>query len=46
MKPDTIITYLKKIQKTYKSRKTPLKFCCYQQFLSNVSNFCNIGKYR
>ena len=27
MKPATVIPYLKKVQKIYKSRDTPLEFC-------------------
>ena len=30
MKLDTVVPYLKKIQKTYKSCDTPLKFCWHQ----------------
>ena len=32
MKLCTVMTYLKKIQKIYKSRQTPLEFCWHQQF--------------
>ena len=30
----TVIPYLKKIQKIYKSRDTPLEFCWYQHFFT------------
>ena len=33
MKLGTVITYLKKIQKIYKSRDTPLEFCCIKKFI-------------
>ena len=34
MKLGTVISYLKKIQKIYKSRDTPLEFCWHQQFFT------------
>ena len=37
MKLDTVIPYLKKIQKIYKSRDTPLEFCWPKHFLSKKS---------
>ena len=45
MKPDTVISYLKKIQKIYKWRSTPLDFCWNQHFSPKMSNFCCIKKY-
>ena len=46
IKLGALIPYLKKIQKTYKSRDTPLEFCWYQHFLLEISKFCYIKKYR
>ena len=34
MKLDTVIPYLRKIQKIYKSRNTSLKFCWHQHFFT------------
>ena len=34
MKLDTVIPYLRKIQKVYKSRGTSLEFCLHQHFFS------------
>ena len=31
-KPSTVMPYLKKIQKIYEPRDTPLEFCRYQRF--------------
>ena len=45
MKLGTLIPYLKKIQKIYKSRDTTFEFCWHQQFLPEISNFCYIKKY-
>ena len=46
MKLGTLIPYLKKNQKLYKSRDTPPEFCWHQQFLPEISKFCYIKKYR
>ena len=44
MKLGTVIPYLRKIQKMYKS---PLEFSWYQRFFTeNISKFCYIKKYR
>ena len=34
MQLDTDIPYLKKIQREYESRDTPLKICCHQHFFT------------
>ena len=41
-----IISYLKKFQKLYESRDTPLEFCWYKHFLPEINKFCYIKKYR
>ena len=46
IKLTTLIPYLKKIQKIYKSCDTPLEFCWHQHFLTEISKFCYIKKYR
>ena len=46
MKLDTVVPYLKKIQKLYESRGTPLDFCSHQHFLPEISKFCYVKKYR
>ena len=46
MKLGSVIPYLKKIQKLYESRDTPLEFCWHQHFLPEISKFCYIKKYR
>ena len=46
MKLGTVIPYLKKIQKIYESRDTPLDFCWHQHFLTEISKFCYTKKYR
>ena len=46
MKLSTVIAYLKKFQKTYESRDTPLEFCWNQHFLLEISKLCYIKKYR
>ena len=46
MKLGTVIPYLKRIQKLYESRDTPLDFCWHQHFLPEISKFCYIMKYR
>ena len=42
----TVITYLKKIKKNYKSCDTPLGFCLHSIFSTEISSFCHIKKYR
>ena len=46
MKRDTVIPYLRKTQKMYKSRDTSLEFCWHQHFSPEISKFCYIKKYR
>ena len=46
MKLNTLMTYLKKVQKLYKSHDETLEFCWHQHFLSEIRNFCFIKKYR
>ena len=46
MKLGTVIPYLKKIQKLYESRDTPLEFCWHKHFLPEISKFCYIKKCR
>ena len=46
MKLGTVIPYLKKIQKIYESRDTPLDFCRHQHFSPEIRKFCCIQKYR
>ena len=46
MKLGTVVPYLKKIQKQYKSPDTPLSFAENRIFLLEISNFCYIKKYR
>ena len=46
MKLGTVIPYLRKIKKIYKSRDTPLQFCWHQHFSPETSSFCYIKKYR
>ena len=41
-----VIPYLKKIQKLYESRDTPLELCWHQHFLPEISKFCYIKKCR
>ena len=40
-----VTPHLKKIQKLYESRDTPLEFCWCQHFLPKISNFFYIKKY-
>ena len=44
MKLDTLISYLRKIQKTYKSCDTPVKSAEINIFSTEFSNFCYINK--
>ena len=44
MKLDTVVPYLKKIQKIYKSRDTLNDFCWHQHLLPKDSNLCCINK--
>ena len=46
MKLGTVILYLNKFQKLYKSHDTPLGFCWHLHFLPEISKFCYIRKYR
>ena len=46
MKLGTVITYLKKIQETYKSQDTPLSSTDIRNFSPEINNFCYIKKYR
>ena len=46
MKLSTVIPYLKKIPKLYKSRDTPPEFCWHQHFFPEISKFCYINKCR
>ena len=46
MKLGTVIPYLKKIHKIYKSRDTLLEFCWNQHFLPEINRFCYIKKNR
>ena len=46
MKLGTIIPYLKKIQKLYQSRDTPLSSADISIFSREISKFCYIKKYR
>ena len=39
MKLGTVISYLKEIQKTYKSRDTTLEFCWHQRFFTGNQKF-------
>ena len=39
MKLGTVIPYIKKIQKIYKSRDIPHAFCLHQQFFSGNQQF-------
>ena len=45
VKLGTVIPYLRKIQKLYKSRDTSLEFCWHQHFSPETSKFCYIKKY-
>ena len=45
MKLGTVVPYLRKIQKMYKSRDTFLEFCWHQHFSPEISKFCYIKKY-
>ena len=45
MKLDTVVPYLKKINKIFKSRDIPHELCLHQHFSPGVSNFCYIKKY-
>ena len=45
VKLGTLIPYLKKIQKIYKSCDTPLEFCSHQYFFTRNIKFCYIKKY-
>ena len=44
MKLGTVIPYLRKIQKMYKSRGAPLKFCSHKHFSPEITKFCYIKK--
>ena len=46
MKLGTVIPYLKKIQKIYKSRDTPFSSADISIFSPEINNFCYIKKYR
>ena len=46
MKLSTVIPYLKKIQKIYESRDTPLIFADISIFTREISKFCSFKKYR
>ena len=46
MKLGTVIPYLRKIQKIYKSRDTPLISADVSIFSPEISKFCYIKKYR
>ena len=46
MKLGTVIPYLKKIQKIYESRDTPLDSADISIFSPEISKFCYIKKYR
>ena len=46
MRPGTVVLYVKKIEKIYELRDTPLEFCCRQLFSPKISDFCYIKKYR
>ena len=46
MKLDTVIPYLKKIQKIYESRDTPLPSADISVFSPEISKFCYIKRYR
>ena len=46
MKLDTVIPYLKKIQKIYESRDTPLSSADISIFSMEISKDCYIKKYR
>ena len=46
MKLGTVIPYLKKIQKIYESRDTPLSSADISIFSPEISKFCYIKKYR
>ena len=46
MKLGTVIPYLKKFQKLYESRDTPLSCADISIFLPEISKFCYIKKYR
>ena len=46
MKLGTVLPYLKKIQKIYKSYGTPHEFCWYVRKSPEISNFSCIKKYR
>ena len=46
MKPGTVIPYLRKILKKYRSCDTFIEFCYHQHFLFEISKFCYIKKYR
>ena len=41
----TVIPYLRKIRKLYKSRDTSLELCWHQHFSTEISKFCYIKKY-
>ena len=45
MKRGTVIPYLKKIQRIYESRDTPLEFCWNQHFSPVTNKFCYVKKY-
>ena len=46
MKLGTVIPYLRKIQKIYKSRDTSLEFCWHQYFSPEINSFIYIRKYK
>ena len=46
VKLDTVIPYLREIQKICESRDTRLEFCRYQHFLAGNSQFYDVEKYR
>ena len=45
MKLDAVIPYLKKFQKLYELRDTPIEFCWHQHLLPEIRTFCYNKKY-
>ena len=46
VKLGTVIPYLKKIEKIYKTRDMLLEFCLHHHFSPGINKFCYIKKYR
>ena len=46
MKLGTVMLYIKKIQKIYKSCDTPHEFCWHQYLLTRIHQLCYVKKYR